>query len=294
MNKIEAQKLGAPGEDAFNAIFGKDCELLFAVHFEKVLNSEVPPDAKEVLKATEMLDNLRKKAKEMTADFSKGSEIDMNQMYDPTGSASKLKNEEQIALEKQRPIQIPSLLLRRFIDRSFPNDPNETMAWITGTVEKQGKGKNSKTIVYANGLFLPKQEGNAWTVFEPEGANQAPTHMLEHLEATNSVVVGWIHSHPSWDAFFSSLDQHQQFSLQKDAEFAFGLVVGQDKKARCLRLSPAGMEAVQACKCSIQEHPFEFDGNGMATKGTNRRYSIYNIVYLEHYVLQVLIQRAPP
>ena len=107
--------------------------------------------------------------------------------------------------------------------------------------------------MYANGLFFPVQKSNTWTVFEPEGANAAPLQLLQHLESTKSVVVGWIHSHPSWDAFFSSLDQHQQYSLQKDADFAFGLVVGKDKTVRCLRLNAAGMDAVAKCQHSTQD-----------------------------------------
>ena len=113
--------------------------------------------------------------------------------------------------------------------------------------------KKGTQTVYANGLFFPVQKSNTWTVFEPEGANAAPLQLLQHLESTKSVVVGWIHSHPSWDAFFSSLDQRQQYSLQKDADFAFGLVVGKDKTVRCLRLNAAGMDAVAKCQHSTQD-----------------------------------------
>ena len=49
-------------------------------------------------------------------------------------------------------------------------------------------------------------------------------------------------------SFFSSIDQHMQYSLQKDNPVCFGLVMDKDAQVRCLRLSAEGMEAVSKCE----------------------------------------------
>ena len=127
--------------------------------------------------------------------------------------------------------------------------PNEYMAWITGVVEQDPKLK--KKICYAQGLFIPLQNGNSWNVVESD--NALGTGLVEYLESTNSVVVGWIHSHPTFESFFSSIDQHMQFRLQNESDLAFGLVIDKHKKVRCMRLSPAGMEEVRNCPNNLQD-----------------------------------------
>ena len=143
--------------------------------------------------------------------------------------------------EKSRQVQIPSNLLKHFCEVAWRHAPTEFMGWITGTMEFNKKEK--RTILYGNGLWLPLQGGDMHTVMEPIGNGPVP----QHMETTGSVVIGWIHSHPTFAAFFSSVDQHMQHLLQKDLPLAFGIVVDQDKNPRVLRLSPKGMKEIESC-----------------------------------------------
>lgn len=145
---------------------------------------------------------------------------------------------------KERPIQLPALLLRQFCEYAFCHSPHEVMGWITGTIEtKKGVGHS---IVYCNGLFLPLQSGTNYSVQEPK-TGDAPQEMLAHLESTSSVIVGWVHSHPTFDAFFSTVDQHMMWLLQRESPQSFGIVIDKDRKPRVLRLTDAAMEEVKCC-----------------------------------------------
>lgn len=156
--------------------------------------------------------------------------------------------------EKFRQVQFPNSLLKQFCEFAWQRTPNEFMGWITGTVEHVKKAQ--KTILYGNGLFIPKQEGESFQVMEPVGSSDVPKEMLQHLESTRSVVIGWIHSHPTFDSFFSSVDQHMQHLLQRDQPLAFGVVVDKNKKPRVLRLSPKGMQAVEGCSQNAEDMCF--------------------------------------
>ena len=176
------------------------------------------------------------------------SQEEMGKLFQPSHDR-KVRSKKEEDEQKSRDIQIPSTLVKKFIEHAWPHSPNEYMAWITGVVEQDPKLK--KKICYAQGLFIPLQNGNSWNVVESD--NALGTGLVEYLESTNSVVVGWIHSHPTFESFFSSIDQHMQFRLQNESDLAFGLVIDKHKKVRCMRLSPAGMEEVRNCPNNLQD-----------------------------------------
>jgi proteasome lid subunit RPN8/RPN11 len=120
------------------------------------------------------------------------------------------------------------------------------MRWITGKIVRKKAGKDHKDVVIADGLFIPRQQSDQWAVWET-GEDSSPMQMLQYMQESESVVVGWIHSHPTFDAFLSSVDQHTHFMLQRELPLAFAIVVDKEKKPRVMRLSPAGLEVVAAC-----------------------------------------------
>ncbi len=194
-------------------------------------------------KAAKVVDQL--KAQDSSKEELSGhvlSKEEMGKLFQPPDDRT-VRSKKEEDEQKSRDIQIPSTLVKKFIDHAWPHSPNEFMAWVTGVVEDDPKWK--KKICYAQGLYIPLQNGNTWNVVEPDDG--LGTGLVEYLESTNTVVVGWIHSHPTFESFFSSIDQHMQFHLQNELDLAFGLVIDKHKKARCMRLSPAGMEAVRNC-----------------------------------------------
>ena len=71
--------------------------------------------------------------------------------------------------------------------------------------------------------------------------------MQEWCEKHNYRVVGWIHTHPTFEAFLSSIDMHSQVGLQRDDPRCTAVVLDQHRTPRFLRLSEIGMEVVQGC-----------------------------------------------
>ncbi len=53
----------------------------------------------------------------------------------------------------------------------------------------------------------------------------ANLQMLEIMEANAWVLVGWVHTHPTFDAYLSSIDQHMAFCIQRDLSAAFSIVI---------------------------------------------------------------------
>ena len=245
-----AQALGAPSGKAFEDLFGPSCKSILAIHFEQVQPHEVPENLRQMKKSTEALGRLKAlSAKPRLVGKEKTLEKEgLDQMFKPSESRRVRDPQEEKSLKKQ-PIQIPSNLLKRFIEHAWPHSPREFMAWITGRIEVDKESK--KEISYADGLFFPKQTGSLSDVVEVDDGTSSQA-LVKYCEETGCQLVGWIHSHPTFSAFFSSVDQHMMWKLQKDVPLAYGLVIDEKKQARCLRLSPAGMKCIEECEDNPQ------------------------------------------
>ena len=235
---------GAPQGKDWKVCF-KEATSVIGIFFERVEEHErhTAEDAALLKKSADTLNTLKAASKEAKP---KGDEstLDFEQLFKPEEDRqvkSKAKEEE----EKSREVQFPSNLLKRFAEHAWAHSPNEYMAWILGTLETDTKKK--KTISYAQGLYFPQQNSNMYGVWEDDGT--LGDKLVKYLEDTDLVVVGWIHSHPTFAAFFSSTDCHMQYQLQTLEAKAYGLVMDSDKKVRCLRLNDKGMTALKDCKC---------------------------------------------
>ena len=68
------------------------------------------------------------------------------------------------------------------------------------------------------------------------------------MQKSGVTQVGWIHTHPLYDAFLSSIDVHTQYSIQKDASQAVAIVCATKKnQIGYYRLTDMGMSAVSKC-----------------------------------------------
>lgn len=243
MDKESAQERGAPTGKDWDDIFGTECAQVFGIYFEKVEPHEVPADQALMQKSAATLDTLRNAGPKGNMSAGKEKVLEFSELFKPDESRT-VKSKAQLEEEKLREIQFPSNLLKRFIEHAFNHSPNEYMAWILGTHQEDSKTK--KSISYAGGLYFPMQDSNMTSVWEAGGS--VGEKLQKHLEDTGMVVVGWIHSHPTFEAFFSSTDAHMMYYLQQLCPMAYGLVVDSDKKLRCMRLSPEGIKAVCECK----------------------------------------------
>ena len=193
----DAVKFGGPKPDTpkFAALFRGSTEI-FVVHFQPYSEEEVEniPDkkTKAALESLRQQENLKLDDVEVMDPAELFKPDSSREPYDPH-KLSKLKGRE---------IQFPANLLSSFIQAAWSHSTeNEFMGWVTGKVEekKQNKKETSKVVV-ANGLFLPcralasGQSGN-------RGEGELPGQMLQFMEDSESIVVGWIHSHPTFDSF---------------------------------------------------------------------------------------------
>jgi len=241
-----AQQLGCPTGKEFTKLFGS-CTSLFAIHFEQVQPHEVPVNQGHLKKSAEALKKIKEQSKKANVvgkeHILAGSDIDT--LFKPA-SDRPVRDKKVEKEQKLRAVQFPNQLIKRFTQHAWPYAPKEFMGWITGSIETDKKHKTE--ISFASGLFMPRQDATTTCVFEIDGGSA--TAMLKHCEECNTHVVGWIHSHPTFEAFFSSIDQHMMYKIQKDLPSAYGIVLDKNQEFRCLRLSEAGMKAVEACTCA--------------------------------------------
>lgn len=196
-------------------------------------------------------------------------------------------NDKEVAAEKSnRSVQLPGPLIDAFIDTAWKqSEVDEFMGWLTGVVRKR-KGKENQVIV--DGLFLPVQKGGMHAVEEVQGAPH-PQAMLDHMASAGSFVVGWVHSHPTFDAFFSSIDQHTMWALQRELADAFGIVIDKEKKVRCMRLSEQGLHEVARC---VNDGEFVEDRFPTHTHTLTHSRALgttcFNMVFLNEFLTAIL------
>lgn len=162
--------------------------------------------------------------------------MELSSFLKPEGDR-KVKNTKESRAMKLREVQIPENFFKTFVELAWANDDGkEFMAWILGR-EDTIPGSKKKTGLFVEGLYVPKQSADGFSVHEMDIGSTRLTQ-----------VVGWVHSHPTFDSFLSSVDQHVQFRLQKDFPRAIAVVFDKNKWARVMQLSEAGMKLVAGCK----------------------------------------------
>ncbi|KAL3317543.1 hypothetical protein Ciccas_003803 [Cichlidogyrus casuarinus] len=108
-----------------------------------------------------------------------------------------------------------------------------------------GKFVNDQYLI--TDVLLPKQVGtsDSCTTIQEED-------ILEFLDSTNTLVLGWIHTHPSQSAFLSSIDLHSQLSYQLMIPEAIAIVVAPNyQQIEYFSLTPDyGINFIRNCKLS--------------------------------------------
>lgn len=135
-----------------------------------------------------------------------------------------------------------------------------------------GELGGEESVLRVNRLILPPQKGSRDQV---EMLNEEV--LLEETMMKGFIVLGWIHTHPEFDCFLSSIDVHTTLSYQLLLEEAIAIVMApKDKKRKCgvFRLStPGGLELVKDC----QERGFHQHGR---TKTGQPVYEVSSHVYI--------------
>ena len=119
----------------------------------------------------------------------------------------------------------------------------ESLGYLFGKKVHIAKYKRELWVVEC--LFLPLQTGTKDTC--QVSSSHRAERVVELCEKSKWELVGWIHTHPTYDAFLSSVDQHMHFMWQRDNKDCVAAVVGRDGNTQFFRLSDAGMDFIPKC-----------------------------------------------
>ena len=94
-------------------------------------------------------------------------------------------------------------------------------------------------------LVIPSQIGDRASC---ESTGESDTVMWDYFDSEQILLVGWVHSHPLYDSFFSSVDLHGQFQFQSSFPQFLGLVYsGINGGIHGFHLTNAGLRSVHQC-----------------------------------------------
>ena len=118
----------------------------------------------------------------------------------------------------------------------------ETLAYLA-----RAPGQNS-----ISHLIFPKQEASSshCEILQTDEANQEFTNFLVDNELE---MIGWYHTHPSYESFLSSLDVHVQYRMQAtNSNFFAGVYSGLNAELKHFKLNRNGMETVERWNCKLR------------------------------------------
>ena len=102
---------------------------------------------------------------------------------------------------------------------------------------------HGEDVLVVRGRFFPMQSGG-----QGRGRGEGMGAELVSLCAGHRwMFIGWIHSHPTWEAFLSSVDMHLQRDIQRDVASAIALVLGKHGDVHSSRPTARGMPDIGSC-----------------------------------------------
>lgn len=149
----------------------------------------------------------------------------------------------------ERVYKMAADLHKRFLQAAWSNTEKgiETCGILVGDIK-------DNTIIIDT-ILMPPQTGS-YNTCEALDEMQVSTWQIEH----GRISVGWIHTHPTQEAFLSSIDLHTHFSYQSLQPEALALVCAPTDAVRKLgkfRISDYGMEYLKTCNRTTGFHPHD-------------------------------------
>mmetsp|Transcript_2153 Transcript_2153/g.6413 ORF Transcript_2153/g.6413 Transcript_2153/m.6413 type:complete len:526 (+) Transcript_2153:164-1741(+) len=127
----------------------------------------------------------------------------------------------------------------------------ETIGLLGGTLSADGTSFNINTLI------IPKQKGETDRVEMLKEEELWDIFFQDDAAVTQSLFpVGWIHTHPAFDCFLSSVDIHNQYGYQVMLDEAVAIVMSprdsQNRKCGMFRLTtPGGMDLIKVCSAGL-------------------------------------------
>jgi len=136
-----------------------------------------------------------------------------------------------------RTVVVPSNLEEAFLSVAKVNSDRgvETLGTLGGHLS------NNRFII--SHLLIPKQEGKSDSC-TMEGLED----VWDVHDKENIIFLGWVHTHPAYSVFLSSVDMHNQYEWQHMLPEALAIVCSiKDGVVGNLRLTEAGMSEIGGC-----------------------------------------------
>ena len=112
-----------------------------------------------------------------------------------------------------RSVLYPMNIVKQFVDIAEPNTRNrtETCGILCGSEHDER--------LYVKNILIPDQKGtpDSCTTLNYEA-------ILNYVMMHDMIVLGWIHTHPEYDCFLSSIDLHTHYGYQKLLPEAIAIV----------------------------------------------------------------------
>ena len=139
-----------------------------------------------------------------------------------------------------RTVVCPIEIIAEFLKLAHPNTTKnvETCAILAGN-EIDGQ-------LVITTLIVPTQTGKA-----DQCAVSDEMELFETQTANDLITIGWIHSHPKFDLFLSSVDIHTQFGYQMQLPEAVGIVyspIVPNPGYQALRIKDSCIKQIEMCK----------------------------------------------
>jgi len=136
-----------------------------------------------------------------------------------------------------RSVAVPGDLIVRFLDIARVNSDRgiETLGTLGGQL------RNNKFMI--SHLLIPRQVGKSDSCTMDGLEDVWDVHDKENI-----IFLGWIHTHPAYSVFLSSVDMHNQYEWQHMLPEAIATVCSiKDNEVGHLRLTESGMSEIGDC-----------------------------------------------
>jgi len=143
-----------------------------------------------------------------------------------------------------RPVQVPQDLIPTFLRIAKSNSDRgiETLGTLGGSL------RNNRLVI--SHLVIPRQTGKSDSC-TMEGLED----VWDVHDRENIIFLGWIHTHPEYDVFLSSVDMHNQYEWQHMLPEALAIVCSiKFDKTGFLSLTEAGLQEIGRCD-QVNFHP---------------------------------------
>jgi len=143
-----------------------------------------------------------------------------------------------------RPVIVPQDLIPTFLRIAKTNSDRgiETLGTLGGSL------RNNRLVI--SHLVIPRQTGKSDSC-TMEGLED----VWDVHDRENIIFLGWIHTHPEYDVFLSSVDMHNQYEWQHMLPEALAIVCSiKFDKTGFLSLTEAGLQEIGRCD-QVNFHP---------------------------------------